>query len=241
MAELTPQEILSQLKVRGFESGFQKTPLREFVGTLSSITGNMVDRFTPARLEVQYNFADVEVISSIEPYPFPITQIGIFQSNREQSAMGVFGKSVDNIINKDVPADAPIEQVKGQDYLIGKKVHMKMTGGHMMWDGATKKEVARDCWECVGVEGFAMATPISTTTSPNTQAPKANKPAGAAGRALELLNGKNEQQFYQAVFNDPIVKADGGIISSILARSFLQPLIDGGIVMKDGDGIYHTS
>jgi hypothetical protein len=158
---LTPEEILSQLRTRGFESGFQATPLREFFGKLGSISGDMVKRgeMPQARLEVLYNFSELEVLTSTEPYESPIAQIAIMHSNREQSGMGVFGKSVDKVINADLPEDAPPEQVKGQDYLIGKTLHMKMTGGHMMWDGKTKEEKARDCWELVEIMGEEEAPP----------------------------------------------------------------------------------
>lgn len=256
MADLTPEQILGQLRTRGFEAGFQpRTPLREFIGRLDNIGGEMVDRFTPPRAQALYNFSEVEVITSTEPYPFPIAQIGIFISVREQSAMGVFGASVDKVINADIPDDAPPEEVKGQDYLIGKVLHMKMTGGHMMWDGATRKEVPRECWELVSVEGEAEVEEVPVkavdgyTVFPPYSRPL-EKPAtkgkakvavkDATARALELLDGKTENQFYQVVFSDPVVKLDNtGLRDKIIARGFIAPLEAAEVIEKDDDGVYH--
>ncbi len=67
--QLTQAEVLAQLKVRGFESGFQRSPLRHFKGRLMSIIGHMVSfgntGSTPA-LEILYNFNEVEVLVSTE-------------------------------------------------------------------------------------------------------------------------------------------------------------------------------
>jgi hypothetical protein len=242
MTDMTQEEVLAQLKTRGFEDGFQRTPLREFWGKLDSITGSMIERFQPPRLEVTYNFSELEVIEATEAYPFPIAQIPVMHSNRKQSAMGILGASIDRIINVDVPDEAQ-EGFKGQDYLIGKRTHWKMTGGHMMWDGKTKTEVARECWEVVEVEGEAAEPVMPVQSTPITPTPAA-KPTGkvtSITEALRLLDGKTDQQFFQAAFVNPTIKADGKLVTQIVNRQFLGPLVEAGQFTVDESGVYHKA
>ena len=140
--QLNQEELLGLLKTRGFSKGFQRTPLRDFFGRLDSITGNLVTKFQPPRLEVLFNFSEVDVVESTEPYQMPVAQLGIFNSNAEKSGMGYWGASIDKIIN---PKDAngtdinPPEQIKGQSALIGKLLHLKLTDGHLIYDGNANK------------------------------------------------------------------------------------------------------
>ena len=250
MTDLTPEEILGQLKTRGFEDGFPQSPLMEFKGRLVSIGGNMVDRFTPARLEVLYNFEELEVIESKEPYTDPITQLSILHSNRKQSAMGVFGLSVDTIINAGLAPDADPLEVKGQDYLVGKVLHMKKTGGHLMWDGKTKTEQPRECWELIGVDD-EQAIPASVQVKATSALPKAPAPQQSKNRsvggaddiqtAIGMLNGKTEQQFYQEFFNNQALKNNEALRTKLLGRKFIPELLAAGMITKGTDGVYHTS
>lgn len=242
MANETPvpqEQVLAQLRTRGFEDGFQRTPLRHFKGKLDKIGGHMIDRFAPPRLEVIYTFSEMEVIDSTEPYLAPIADLTILHSSRKKSAMGYLGASIDKIINAGLPADAPASQVKGQDFLMGKILEMKMTPGHMIFSREAKEDRPQDCWEVIGVEGFTSpvsAPAISQAAAGASQA----APKSAVQEALTLLDGKTEQQWNQAIFNSPIIKADANLINLILQRQFLSSLETVGTVIKDGDGIYHV-
>lgn len=243
MSDLTPNEILAQLKTRGFEEGFQQTSLRRFRARLTNIGGSMVQRgqMQESRLEVVYSFAEIEVIESTETFIAPVTDLAIMHSNRKRSGMGYLGASIDAIINAGLPADAPIDQVKGQDFLIGKLQEWALTPGHMIWDGNAREERPRDCWTVLWVEGISPA-PAATATPATAAAPVAATPAAApqssTRQALTLLNGKTEAQWHQVVFNDDIVKADANLVNSLIARSFLPPLETAGIVTKDANGVY---
>ena len=239
--EMSPDLILDYLRTRGFEKGFQTTPLREFTGILDSITGEMVesrDGKGTKRLRVLYNFSEVIVISSTEPYTYPIAQIGIPYSDRERSMMGIFGMSVDKVINADVPEDAPPEAVKGQEYLVGKTIHMKMTPGHMMWDGSVRQETPRECWEVVAITEASTPGIILTVGTQPTALPVTSAKT-AAPRALELLDGKTEHGWHQVVFTDPLVKGDAGLITQIITKQFIPAMEAANLVKKGEDGIYH--
>lgn len=214
---LTPEELLALVKIRGLDKGFQRTPLREFKGTLEKITANLVDRFTPPRTEIIFNFVGVEVIETVEPYPFPIAQISIMHSNREQSFWGVFAESE----NKLIPPNEVWTCIEG------KRLHMKMTGGHMMWDAAKGEETPRDCWELISIEGGVETTGGTTAK------------VDGAEVALGLLDGKNIADWNQIVFQNPTVKADGELVTSILNNTFIPSMEEAEVISKDENGIYH--
>jgi len=242
MADVTQAEVLAQLRTRGFEEGFQRTPLRDFWGVLTDISGQMRDGDRGAYLVALYNFAGIEVIDSTETYISPIAQIEVAASSRAMSGMGYLGKSIDNIINAGLPSDAPADQVKNQDFLIGKKLHMKLTPGHMIWNQRAGEERPRDCWELIEIAGVGAA-PVQTVVPPpatGTVQAGAVPVQSAAQAALAILDGKNEQQWHQEVFVNDIVKADAELVKSIIGRTFLPPLETAGIVTKDENGIYHV-
>lgn len=239
---LTQDQVLAQLRTRGYEEGFQRTPLRDFWGTLTDIGGTMRQGDRGAFLVVLYNFGgnDLEVIDSAEPYTSPIAQLEIPHSSRRRSGMGYFGASVDKVINAGIPEEVLQDGVKNQDYIIGKRLHMKLTPGHLIWDQRAGEERPRDCWELMEVAGEgASATPPAPGAVAAPVAP-VQAVVSASQTALDLLDGKNEQQWHQVVFVNDVVKADSAIVNAIIGRTFLQPLEDTGIVTKDADGVYHV-
>lgn len=250
--QVLPQEaVLTQLKTRGFESGGFRSPLRHFRGKMDSITGSMVKRgsMTEARLEVSYNFSEVEVFASTEPYPFPVAQVSMMHSNRVQSQMGYLGASIDKIINAGLDENLPQQQAKNQDFLIGKVQEWMVTPGHPMPSRDANgqwTEAPQECWEVVWVEGVGgtphsgVAAPAQATTPApvGTPAPATVTPTQ---RAIDLLDGKNQQQWNNVVFQDPMVKGDTALVNSIITGAFLAPLEESGVVTKDADGVYHKA
>ena len=242
---LTQDQILAQLQVRGFEEGFQRTPLRDFWGKISSITGEMRTGTRGAFAVALYNYDEVEVIESNEPYTSPIAQLEVPVSTRAKSGMGYLGKSIDNVINAGLPIDAPQAQAKNQDYIIGKMCHMKFTPGHLVpsRDDTTGQwgEKSTECWELLEIRGEGMAAPTPAVASPGAVVPPVATGVDANQQALSLLDGKTEQQWHQAVFVDPVVKANTAVIQTIINRTFLTGLEAAGAVIKGEDGVYHVA
>ncbi len=245
-----PDQVLAQLRTRGFETGGFGSPLRHFRGKLDSIAGAMVQRgnMPQARLELTYNFSDVEVFVSTEPYPFPIAQISMLHSNRVKSGMGVLGASIDKIINAGLDENAPQEQAKNQDFLTGKVQEWKFTAGHMMPDRDDQgnwTEKPREAWEVVYVEGVG-GTAHSGAGAAAPAAGDAPAPVPVATgvtpiqQALNLLDGKTQQEWNNIVFQDPIVKADAALTNSIIGGTFLSPMVESGMLTVDENQIYHV-
>ncbi len=245
MAETTlpSEQVLAQLKTREFESGF-RSPLQHFRGKLDSITGSMVQRgnMPQPKLEVYYNFSDIEVFKSTEPYQSPVAQVNIMHSTRAKSNMGVLGKSIDKIINASLNENAPQTQGKNQDFLVGKVQEWKATPGHMMWDNDKQAETPRDAFEVVYVEGIGgtphsgVATPAAGQAAP---APTGITPVQQAISLLTDGDGLTLQQWNNVVFQDSLVKGDTELTLSIVQGTFLPPLEADGTITKDENGVYH--
>lgn len=254
---MTPQqqdEIIKSLKTRGFEeSSFQDTPVDDFWATLTTIGSQVQEpdaskgqKFTPFT-KVLYNFGDgdLEVIHSSEPYVMPILQISINHSVRKGSPMYYLGSSADKILNAGIPDDAPPEQVKGQDALIGKRQHWKKVMRPFQVKSADKdasgkniwKEEQRLTWEIIEIAGLGSAP--TTAGAPATQAaPTGRTPTQAA---VADLNGKTEAEWYSSVFKLPEVKGNTVLYNAILKKQFIAPLMAAGAVAgPDAAGKYVT-
>jgi len=245
-----PDQVLAQLRTRGFETGGFGTPIRYFRGKLDTINGAMVQRgnMPQARLELTYNFSDVEVFISVEPYPFPIAQISMLHSNRTKSGMGVLGASIDKIINADLDENVAQVQAKNQDFLIAKVQEWRMTSGHLMPDrdeAGNWSEKAREAWEVVYVEGVG-GTAHSGAGAAAPVAGDAPAPVLVATgvtpvqQALNLLDSKSQQDWNNVVFQDPIVKGDAALTNSIIGGTFLPPMLESGMITIDDNQIYHV-
>lgn len=262
--QVSQEEVLAQLRTRGFESGGERTPLRDFWGKLGSITGEMRQGQRGAYLVSLYNFSELEVIYTVEPYTDPIAQIEISASTRQKSRAGYFGASVDKIINANVPPDVPAlipdpnggvdaagnammipnPMVKNQSYLLGKVLHMKMTPGHPVWNQTAGAEQPIDCWELVEIRGEgtpapAMATPAAAPQVATPQpAPQPAPGAPVQNIAMDLMDGQTLSQWHSIVFSRTDISQE--VKNAIINNQFVPPLEAAGLVTKDANGVYHV-
>ena len=205
------------IKIRGLEKGFEESPLQEFEGILDRYETREVnsDKWGES-VRVELFFKDVVIIASTQPYNFPIAQLSLKYSDKENSVWGIFAKSLEKVL----PAEGEL------DNCIGHKMHMTKTPGHGFGkDRETQEPIIRECWECMAVDGLAPAGPA----------------VSAKLRALQLLDGKATlQEWHSIVFTDPGVQSEPEVIQSILDNTFLAPMVEAGVVSQDGQGAYHV-
>lgn len=224
------QDLKSQLSFKGLLKGFEH-PLIKFRGRLVDYEPLAPDQWDNIR--VAFNFIEVDVIESREPYLLPIAQILVKYSKREGSAWGILADSIPE--EMDIPN------------LLGKMQEWWFTPDHKLGKNRqTQEDIIIDAWECVAVEGVATpgAEKVAGTTPPASGPTAAvadtlNTPS-AMDKVLEHLDGKNDQQFAQAALADLIIKADGNLQSSILQNTLIPSLITAGVVTKDTDGVNHV-
>ena len=204
------------IKTRGLQKGYERSPLRQFKGTFDGYSARAIEGNFPGTI-VDLFFKDIEVIESESPYEFPIAQIGIRYSDKENSTWGIFAGSFNNV----VPDGIELNDCKG------KVMELKLTPGHNFGkDRETNEPIIRECLEAASIEGMegAVATP---KVSPKVQ-------------ALTLLEGKTLQDWHQKVFADPTVKGDGALTQQILSNTFLPAMEAAGVVSKGDDEVYHV-
>ena len=244
---LTQEQVLAALQVRVFEEGYPGTPLRDFWGTLKSITGEMRNGQSGPYMVALYNSEEVEVIQSNEPYTSPIAQIDVSVSTKAKSKMGYLGASIDKIINAGLAPDVAQSEAKNMDSLIGKKLHWQFTPGHMIPnrdESNNWSDKPTNCWVITEISGEAVVAtpavaPVAGQVVTATPAPAVTV-VSASQQALTLLDGKNVQQWHQVVMADPIVKQDTKVLQSIIDTSFLSGMETGGKMTKNTDGVYHV-
>jgi len=209
------QDPLDRISYRNLTDGFDVlgTPLREFTGKLEGLSTEQREfQGGGSRLYVKYSFTNVEVIASETPYDLPIVEISLPYSDRKKSVFGILAQSSLKFLPE------------GLDFrdTVGMTQHWKVTPGHMLWDGRQNKEVERQAWEVVGIEGAGTV--------------KAN----ATARAKELLDGKTLQQFNSSALSDAVIRSDVMVQQAILGKTFVQSLVDNGEVVVDSDGVHHV-
>ncbi len=202
-------ELISVRKLVDSDYG---TPLRHFKGVLKEYAPEDKTFGT----FVNFNFTDVEVIHSVEPYNFPIATISIKLSNKKKSGFGIFGDSLAVLL----PDDQDLKDC------VGKVMTLKMEEGHVYGkDRNTGEDMVGNPWSVIELEGAAAPAEGVALQS-------------AADRAKELLIGKTRADFNKAAYADPIIRKDTGLQRSITDKSFINSLVQLGKVHEDENGVF---
>lgn len=166
---------------------------------------------------ITFNFTDLEVIESVEPYPFPVASFGIGYSTAENTKWDALAKSIKKLFGK-TPA---------LDEIVG-----KMQEWHFAPCKLTKKDdetgawtLAPDnAWQVLSLDGIGSAAETAVDINDHI---------------LDLLDGKTEADFNQAIFTDPKVRGHADIIESHTNRELLPTLEKAGRAHRDDDGVWH--
>lgn len=193
--------------VRGLVDSEFYTPLRKITGILDS----MYREDRQFGTFVVLNLKELEVIKSVEPYILPIAQISIKESNKKNSAWGLFGESLVQLLGED-------EDVKD---CVGRRIGLEMEEAHVYGkDRQTQEDMVGVVWRAYSLEGAAGGK------------------QSAAARAKELLIGKTRAEFNKLAYADPLIKADPALQRAITDRSFINALVQTGEVAEDANGVF---
>jgi hypothetical protein len=192
------------------------TPLRQFKGTLADY--RFEDRETTdddgktrTYRVVMFDFVDLEVIKSTEPYPFPIASIQIGYSQTTETKYGRFAQSVKALL----PDAVDLKPLKGkrQEWAV-------LKGATRARDEQGKwGEAEVDLWKVISIEGVEKVD--------------------IAEHVIDLADGKSEAAFNEAAFTDDVVRAHPEIVSLITERKLLSTYIDAGLLSRDAEGVLH--
>ena len=177
---------------------------------------------------VKFDFTDVQVIESREPYSFPIATIQIGYNNQSDSRWDVWKESAAKFLPT---RDIDLLQGKEQEWYYGPaKVRgpLKNEDGEDVIDERTGKAkwglMDADAWQVTWVEGAEVADGASITD-----------------RVLELLDGKTESAFNAALMTDQEARRFPQYMDTVSAmtdRKLIPGLVTAGLVKQNTDGTY---
>lgn len=196
---------------------------------------------------IEFNFTDVDVIESLEPYLFPIATITIKYTkpgDRGRPGQGNKWEVLAASLRKLLGAEADIRKLAGkaqewhllpgtlrlplQDEDGTPKMEEDAEGNPVLDDAGNQRQawgdVVQGCWQLVALEGVGSVEEVDTEFM---------------AHLCGLAEGKDERGFYEAAFADPKVTAKPETVQAITDRKLLQTLLDAGRLSRGADNILH--
>ncbi len=196
---------------------------------------------------IEFNFTDVDVLESLDPYLFPIATLTVKYTkpgDKGKPGQGNKWEVLAASLRKLLGNNADIRKLvgKAQEWHLlpgilrlpltddeGNQVMMENDDGTPVIgdDGLPRQEwgdVAQGCWQLVALEGVGSVEEVDTEFM---------------GHLCGLAEGKDERAFYEAAFCDPQVTAKPDVVQAITDRKLLQTLLDAGRLTRGSDGILH--
>lgn len=212
-----------------------QTPLIHFTGNLKEYKINQrtyEGRQNPNYIVV-FDFTDLTVIESREPYFFPTAQIQIPFSDRADTRWAAFTKSVRSII----PADQWANLSQPLDILVGKRVEFFLKAANLRLpvrdesgetiEGKWAVQLS-EAWQLESLEGFTSA----------------EGQVDIWDLVLEFANGKKETEIKAWVYNEPKLKSlpkFNDVVEATAEGNLLSSLVTAGKLTRDNEGTYHLA
>ncbi len=200
---------------------FSRHPLLEFVGDLVDIN----ERIQPRRNDpsktnsiIVFDFANIDVVASNEPYTFPTTQVEIFEMNMPNTQWEAFKASV-----------RQCGYTGDLNGLIGKRMTFKWAAANLSNKNQVtgKYEVKEaSCWQVTAIEG------VENTSGQLLEA------------VVSIADGKDAAAFKSAFLADGNIRSLTGyadMLASVMNNAALDLLVAAGNLTVDGSGIYHKA
>ena len=191
------------------------TPLLKFKALLKDYEVEERTADNRAYKVIKFNFIDLEVIESTEPYPFPIASIEIGYNPNEGTKWAVFAKSISKVFGHVPSIDDLVGKIQVWHYGPAK---LRLPDEQGIWD--TRDGQAWLLESIDGIEGGSTEVDITA-------------------HILGLLDGKTEADFYQVLYVDPITRQHPDIITAATDRKLLDTLQSAGKAERDDQGIWH--
>lgn len=232
---------------RNLTEGFGRgpgTPLRDFQGTLNSIVQETVtpDQGKPFQ-QAHFNFTDLTVFASVEPYPHPVATIKMKVTGSKNSPWGIFSATLCDLMTEGEDLGDQIGGVHRWVWIEGRDAEGKVAKGHDLgfkdknWKPAEDEEgkvvqsesdrpnVVSDAWEVMELNG----------------AVRGQQAVSAKDRAIALLDGQTKAQFNKATMTDTLIKGDDEFRATILDGKFIASVLDSGEFILGEDQVYHKT
>lgn len=198
-----------------------RSPLVRFRGVLKEYKTeqNQATENRRASTRIVFNFTDVEVIESTDPYPFPIATISLTYSERADTIWDAWRKSVVKLVpSRDI------------NELVGKQQEWHFTTAKVRRqntekEGSPWEVMDADAWQIVALEGVSAAGAGANLTQ----------------TLIELAVGKTDEQFYQELFTRADLKklpGFGDAIEQASNRTLLSNFETAKMLKKEVTGVW---
>ncbi len=212
-------------------------PVRRFKGLLESYTPEPKTYGARTQMSYNFNFKEIEILETTEPYTFPIVVININYnppSDRGRAGQGNRWEVMAASLRKLSPQDPDL------DLLVGKtqewaqlpatlRLPINDEEGNPQLDGngaAVWGDVGADAWQIVSVDGMGSVQEADDDFN---------------AFLIDLADGKTEPQFYNAALTSERVNARPNIAQALIDRKLLTTLIEMGKLTRDAEGILHKN
>jgi hypothetical protein len=210
------------------------SPLQDFRGTLANYaTEERTSQSDQSKyMTISFNFADVEVLLSDEPYPFPIAIIKIGYKPPKESRGGTKWDAFASSLRKLSPEKPDLDVLVGHKQRWTRlpfKIRSPLTDdeGNPQLDGNQRQiwgDLDIPCWKVVEVEGLGSVE---------------EKDADFNKLLVDLADDKTEPKFYEAALTHSAVTARPNIVAAITERKLLTTLTEMNLLTRDAEGILH--
>ncbi len=210
-------------------------PVRRFKGLLESVTPEPKTFGNRTTMSYNFNFKDIEIIETTEPYAFPIVVVNLNYSppsDKGRPGQGNKWEVMAASLRKLSPDNADLDVIIGkmQEWEQGPgtlRLPLNDAEGAPQLDGngvAIWGDVQADCWRIVSVEGLGSAQEVDADF--NTF-------------LVDLADGKTEPQFYSAALQNEQVNTRSNITQALVDRKLLTTLTEMKLLHRDAEGILH--
>lgn len=196
------------------------TPLLEFKGTLKEYLAEDREPSESGGKKykvITFNFIDIVVIRSVEPYAFPIATIQVSYSTAQQTKWDALATSIKKILGMGATLDDIVNKVQTWEFA---PATLRVRSDDGAWANAQQP-----AWQLKEIAGVAAGGAVVDD--------------GIDDHILSLLDGKDEQAFYQEFYQDEKVRAHPDLITAATNRTLVSTLVEAGRVTRDEAGIYH--
>lgn len=212
------------------ESGDRRSPLREFKGICTEIMAKSVTFGERTQQRVVFQFNNLEVVASTEPYVSPTAELEFNPSNRDNTVWVAVRKSVEQFVAADSDGRRDIYSIKGK-MSHWKMLPAKVSAPVRLPDGTTEQTSNGrdkfavqdiDCWQMVALEG--------------SNGPDSGNIYEAV--ADMLTTAMTEPEFNTKLFNNTALRSISGhsaVIAEAQSRKLLTTLEVMKLVKQDGD------
>lgn len=196
------------------------TPLRRFKGILKDyVPEKKADQGSGREyMTIAFNFTDIVVIESVEPYPFPIATFNVGYSTTTDTRWDVLASSIKKLFGSTPTLDELVGKEQEWAYL-----PCKLT---KLLEGGKWSKEPDEAWQLVSLAGLNSGS------------------AEQAGQditehIIDMVDGKVEPDFYQEFYQDPEVRKHPELITAATDRNLLATLESAGRIHRDTAGVWH--